>query len=136
MTDEQAMELGKRWMECLKDTQFPFGARLLPDKHGRVYRTYGSVDEFGFVRLGLIQESGRVLRTSVQHRDLWIPDLRDPATMGCLLSQVLGMSPRMTVETGRNIAGSNAPLSVSVEWGTFIGECLEACLIAALEAVV
>ncbi len=85
ITDERAIELGRavaawdaRWWSA--------GMRTMPDRDGRVWRLSWKDDER--TAYNLTQESGRRLRHSAPCVGGMIPDLRDAATLGCLLGLV------------------------------------------------
>jgi len=69
-------EIAKRAVAC-KGWRWMPGAVSLPDTQGRTWRRTGD---------GWAQESGKRLRCRVDKASL-VPDLTDPATLGCLRHQ-------------------------------------------------
>lgn len=67
--------------------------------------------------------------------DLWLPDLDDPATLGCLLALVRGAWGRFDIGTWQDVKGGNQTAVVQVGlFRDFDGLTLAAALVAALEA--
>ena len=82
MTDEQWIELGRRAVACRGWRWLP-GMLTMPDCDGRTWRFASIPPDV----LCTVQESGRRLRHGCRRAGL-VPDLRDPATVGCLLALV------------------------------------------------
>ena len=96
------------------------GMRTLPDARGRVYRLR---DHGG--RCEPMLEAGPVLRQPAPPESEWLPDLTDPATLGCVLALWDESRPRRST-----------PCAVTVALGQhgLADPRTAAALIAALEA--
>lgn len=85
MTDAEALALGKRAVACR-------GWRWMPRMHGLDIHANGFTFLFAHPSGGaIVLQDGAVLQTLPVSREfmrLTLPDLRDPATLGCLLALV------------------------------------------------
>jgi len=89
----ELIDLGRRAVAC-KGWRCGPGVKSLPDAHGRVWRVCQS--ERGGLRL--FQEAGRRLRERAPEIGNLIPDLSDPATLGCLLALVIEHHPTARIQ--------------------------------------
>lgn len=133
----ELMALGRRAIACEGWRGMP-GMKSLPDSHGRVYRVCQS--ERGGLRL--TQEAGRRLRQPAPDVHSLIPDLSDPATLGCLLALVREafQAPYSGVVWSNiggwtcAIIGSDGNEQGRLTQGLFLGDTEAEALVAALEA--
>ena len=161
MTDEEWIELGRRavacegwrWMPGMRCThRWTGGIRVLADEEGEQSESYVVLPDAAGNAVMTIDECG--IMGGFPDADSaypFVPDLRDPATLGCLLALVRGAWPNVVIWVARDCAvdplDDTEYMLNDVEGWTVCGGCGDdyvgcfgsgkteaAALIAALEA--